>query len=468
MLLIFLFSLVCSHNIIQNPSFEEVDSNNKALFWNLAEGAELSSVSHSGRKSLHWNTMEKTLINYQFIKIDKNLQYEVCVHFKLINIHGDGFQFYIESKNKTEGFYESSYSKKFNGTNDWMKACHLTKIFKKPNNDSDRYFVGFYTHSQKESGGEVFIDDISVNRIYFRIGINNDRDEVFDNLNVVYQINENSDDYNLNDFDLITRIKDNNIKLIYEKKINITSLFFIDPINIENLDLKLYNYYEVESIIKNKKENFTDISSYTFKKIKKIERNVSFDQYGRMLLNDQLFFPFGIYLTSVKESDLILINKTHLNVILPYDQINKNVMDMIYTKQQGKIKVIYSVNSIFDLDSDKCSDLNEEENYKKFIQKINEFKDHPALLSWYINDELPYCLNKNLRNRTLSIHELDPNHPSYTVLYIPKEVNQLMNTTDIMGIDSYPIGRSPIRSVYDSNEETYNNILKVKPMIPVV
>ena len=62
MLIFFLFSIVCCQNIILNPSFEEVDSNNKVLHWNLAEGAELSSESHSGSKSLHWKAMNKTLI----------------------------------------------------------------------------------------------------------------------------------------------------------------------------------------------------------------------------------------------------------------------------------------------------------------------------------------------------------------------------------------------------------------------
>ena len=48
------------------------------------------------------------------------------------------------------------------------------------------------------------------------------------------------------------------------------------------------------------------------------------------------------------------------------------------------------------------------------------------------------------------------------------EVNLLMNTIDIIGIDNYPIGESSIRNVYKSNEITYNNILESKPMIPVI
>ena len=39
-------------NLIKNPSFEQVDSNNKVLNWVIEEGISLSSVSHSGKYSI--------------------------------------------------------------------------------------------------------------------------------------------------------------------------------------------------------------------------------------------------------------------------------------------------------------------------------------------------------------------------------------------------------------------------------
>ena len=113
----------------------------------------------------------------------------------------------------------------------------------------------------------------------------------------------------------------------------------------------------------------TDISSYLFKKINKIKRNVTIDQYGRMVVNGELFFPFGIYL-SVKESDLMLINKTHLNFISSSTLFNKKTMDMIYTTQKGKIKVFYPIGNSFNLDHNTCTNLNDEESYKQFIDKV--------------------------------------------------------------------------------------------------
>ena len=57
------------------------------------------------------------------------------------------------------------------------------------------------------------------------------------------------------------------------------------------------------------------------------------------------------------------MNKTHLNFILPYDQIDEKTIDMIYETQQGKIKVIYSVKDMYNFHSATCSDSDEEKNY---------------------------------------------------------------------------------------------------------
>ena len=110
MIILFLFSLVCCQNLIKNPSFEEVDSNNKILNWIIKEGASLSSVSHSGNKSLYWKQANQSIFNYQIINVEKNNQYEACAYIKLINITKNRFQMCIESADK-------NYSNKINNDN---------------------------------------------------------------------------------------------------------------------------------------------------------------------------------------------------------------------------------------------------------------------------------------------------------------------------------------------------------------
>ena len=185
-----------------------------------------------------------------------------------------------------------------------------------------------------------------------------------------------------------------------------------------------------------------------------------------MFVNEKLFFPFGLFYKMTSENELEIINRTRFNTIAT-EYLNKNLMDMLQITQQGKIKIIFNIHE-YTLESKKLTDSNNEENYKTISNRIKEFKDHPALLSWFINDEIPSIYNKFLRNITLLIHELDPNHPSYTVTNYATDFHLLMNTSDILGVDKYPIGPLlPIRYVYDLNEQANYHMLESKPMIPV-
>ena len=186
-ILFVLFIIIsCNRNIIKNPSFEEFDSDNKLKYWILNSICDISHEYYSGNNSLHWKESSKRIINTQTIELEKGFKYEICVNFKLKNITGNGFRFYIENKNHTQ-LYERYYSSYYSGTNDWKKICHESGNIIKPSGDLDRYIFGAYTFEQENPTGEVFIDDISIYRIndLLKIVINNDRDEVYDNVNIV-------------------------------------------------------------------------------------------------------------------------------------------------------------------------------------------------------------------------------------------------------------------------------------------
>ena len=193
-----------------------------------------------------------------------------------------------------------------------------------------------------------------------------------------------------------------------------------------------------------------------------------------MFINNELFFPLGLYVPYGSEKGLKEINRTHINFILPCyecyrDSIGKT-LNMINMTQNGKIKVLFHVKHIFEIDTNTCEVLNEEEDYKTFVKTINEFKDHPLVIGWYINDEMPKCFNEHIRNRTLTIHELDPDHPTTTVTNRGKYSQDFINTTDVFGMDCYPIGyqnNTENINCYDLHNEVYNGLLKTKPMWPV-
>ena len=141
LLFILLSNINCNKNIIKNPSFEELNSRNRPINWNLDSITDLSLDSHSGNYSLHWKQTNRTITNSQYIQLDKSYNYEVCVHYKLKDIVGSGFRFYIGNLNYTPGFSDYNYSPKFyNGTKDWEKAC---KKIMRPNGYLDNYIFIF-------------------------------------------------------------------------------------------------------------------------------------------------------------------------------------------------------------------------------------------------------------------------------------------------------------------------------------
>ena len=258
MLIFLLFSIVSTENIIKNPSFEDFDSNNKLLYWNIPENVEISSVSHSGKKSLKFKIKEKNLYVYQVIELDKGFQYEICAHIKFSN---NVRRRLLGMKIRSYNFDENYDSRSYFGWTDWQKVCIITASIKKPSKYSDPYYFILYSYSTDQYS-EGYVDDISIKRINFRIGISNDRDEVNDRVNVIYQIYGDKQTYNLSDFELKTRIRDNN-KIYCENNIKISSFFFTNSISIKKFNLKINNYYQVESILNNKKDNIKEVSLYT-------------------------------------------------------------------------------------------------------------------------------------------------------------------------------------------------------------
>ena len=232
-----------------------------------------------------------------------------------------------------------------------------------------------------------------------KISISNDRDEIYDILNIVYQINYTIEKYSLDNFIISTYIKDANNNIIHSlSELTPSNSLFTIAVDITNLKLTNNDFYQIEGILKNNIDDIESSSFYTFKKIEKIERKVKLDKYGRMYLNNELFFPFGIYTDYTYEEYMYYINQTHLNFIMPYIQIEKKYLDILQKNQNGTINVIYNVKSMFNWNKPEdntkgCFDTKEEKNYNNFINTMNNLKDHPLLIGWYINDECPPCRN---------------------------------------------------------------------------
>jgi hypothetical protein len=177
---------------------------------------------------------------------------------------------------------------------------------------------------------------------------------------------------------------------------------------------------------------------------------------GGLVTEGLPWFPFGFYSEGI--GDLPDREATHgFNLIgnyqgnLPEGQAaRKAYMDRC---AQVGIRCQYHVNSLIGSGHNGAKGLEKTDEEKLALLKseIIAFRDNPALLSWYINDEPdgqgrpPEILEKAYQ----VIHELDPYHPISIVFMMPNAIDKFRNTMDIAMTDPYPIPGAPDKAGED-------------------
>ena len=164
------------------------------------------------------------------------------------------------------------------------------------------------------------------------------------------------------------------------------------------------------------------------------------DEHRRLLVDGKPFFPLGMYWGSAKEEDLKLYADSKFNCLMPYNSPKtEEQMDLL---DKHGLKVIYSVKDWY-FGSKWCpgSIKSVADEEPALRQRVQKFHNHPALLAWYLNDELPQEFMPQLEAHQRIVSEEDPDHPTWVVLYQVNQIGSYSRTCDVIGSDPYPIGR---------------------------
>lgn len=178
-------------------------------------------------------------------------------------------------------------------------------------------------------------------------------------------------------------------------------------------------------------------------------RTVRIDQFGRTIVDGKPMFPLGMYWGRVNEPELKTYATGPFNMLLPYDLPDRSQMDLC---AKYGLKVIYNVVG---------RDLADGE-------LIARFRDHPALLAWYLNDEKPISERDNLTLACLAVARHDPNHPSFSVVSRYDQTRSYLPTSDVLGSDAYPLYVNPIAQVTECAVAVRQGLMGLKPMWQVV
>ncbi|MEV8148839.1 hypothetical protein AB0O52_11935 [Arthrobacter sp. NPDC080073] len=165
-----------------------------------------------------------------------------------------------------------------------------------------------------------------------------------------------------------------------------------------------------------------------------------FDSHGRLRRNGELYFPIGAYNGPTTVQNLDDLRYAGFTTILSYHVPSPQILDE--TQARGMTTLFNHQNT----------DANQ----------INQYKNHPSLLGWYINDETPADSQADhVRPRYTSVADNDPNHPSYSVDYRVWAGDDAQFVTDAFGTDPYPIFGKPTdipRRVFTHTEATVREL----------
>ena len=203
-------------------------------------------------------------------------------------------------------------------------------------------------------------------------------------------------------------------------------------------------------------------TSLPFRRVEKLpKRRVWLDGYGRAIVDGKPFFPFGMFAGNANRRAEYV--KGPFNTVLPYVPLSAVEMDYFHT---NGVKVIYSVKDVYAAMAERapsCVTCAAAED--AYVQaKVDAFRTHPALLAWYVNDERVLELYKPLLARQRLLERLDPDHPTYAVLYQIDLVRTMSPTYDIIGTDPYPVPKHPLSRVTETTRKTRAQLFGMRAM----
>jgi len=205
-------------------------------------------------------------------------------------------------------------------------------------------------------------------------------------------------------------------------------------------------------------------SSVPLRVAEPVERRVRLDEQGRLIAEGKPFFPLGLYLGPTEDEHLERIAKGGFNTILCYGYGQaREPRAYLDRAQKHGLRVIYSIKDLYKGSKyyRGVKGLSDIEAMRKYI---TDFRDHPALLAWYTNDELaPKWLPRLMAAYDL-VCELDPHHPAFQVLCRPTEFDRYYDVLDVFGCDPYPVPRKPVTLVGDWMETSHEAVSRVKPV----
>ena len=448
----------CAAELLTNGSFEDV-KDGQTVGWNVPEHyAFAEGVGMNGTRALVFeNRDDKDFYKYPSapIAFEKGKRYEYSVWAKTDALAGRA-QLCMEWYDANGKWLSGSYQGGFGGTKDWTRLKGVTPPIP---SEAAKVRVAFLV--SKGGLGKVWFDDISVKPL---------ERPVFDGLYSSAYRNLSADGKVR--FHAAVNLKDcvgAQVRFTYKdaggtvrgvKPTRLTenaALFEIEAAHLAK------GTHPVSCELIDRDGKRIGDGSLDFTRVNELpKRRTWFDAKRRTIVDGKPFFPLGIYMSSVNEKQFAEFMTGPFNCIMPY--VEPSVKQLDFCRANG-IEVIYPINSVWSWHKHRPKGVNSDDDAQAYVERVvNEKKNHPAILAWYCNDEIPLEKFPQLLKRQQLLERIDIGHPTWTVLYQFGEVRGYYPTFDVVGTDPYPVPGSPIGNVAMWTRTTDDEVMGLKPM----
>ena len=162
---------------------------------------------------------------------------------------------------------------------------------------------------------------------------------------------------------------------------------------------------------------------------------VTIDEEMALRVDGKPFFPLGMY--HVGEAELPAMAVLGLNTVQGWGGDLERARRFLDTAHAQRLKVLLEMGGLVDQKVDTAA----------IAAHVQAFKDHPALLAWYVRDEPAAGQQAVVREAAELFHRLDRTHPTYVVSCSPGDFPAQAQLADIFAVDPYPLPGGPITMV---------------------
>ncbi len=463
-------------NLLQNSDFEELDANGFPAKWSYHPETFKSATDNvfEGKRSIHYfNTVKG---QYQFVTqafpAKPGHTYEYTIYAKQVNrpeAKGAPRQpkvnAFIEFYSKNQ-YLGGEYSPSILPLNtDWVKlvgqatvpenATRITFGFRAMPNGTNLCDIWFDKASVVEVEGEYINDFVTTNK--YRDMADGGMVTAFQGLGPAFK-----------------RLPENaasTIRMaILDSKGETVMTLSPDSIQREFVTFTFDSNklptgkYTLQGSCTSPLNNKEFKSNSTFTKVDKLPQFKAYiDDHQRMIVDGKPFFPLGMYFSTVDKDILKPYIGTKFNCLMPYNPpTDPALYDYMH---ENNLKVFYSIKDA--VSSRKHDAKATEAKQASGIARLEKWKHHPAIVAWYINDELSKEFVNDAITYRRKCEEHDPSRPTWTVLCAPSEFRTFVPASDIHGCDPYPIPSNLPRHATNWTNRMHEAVMGSKLIIQV-